>query len=522
MSHKFTMSGYLCENSLRWIEAYNQPKMQNMAIPGITSVEAGLTAEGWEAEDFGEDTKQLRKKNKFSMQQIMDDQEGNRRDDLDPFYDGYDPDPDDIPSDYIPTGSRDWLTQLPEPQQLPGPVNSKTYSSSMNDDESDSDDEDSGNEEEYENDLEENLARARSEPGLADEDEEFNRLFEDTMRQMAAANIEEEVDSDDYDELDGLIDEEEFERLMADTMHGMDDTHEDAEALNKIPGVADNDYGAFRAHLEAELRAEGAKHDVDEKEARQLFAMMRTYYSDGSSIQDADFSESGEDVGAEQYSSNLLNDFEKECNAPQRGEGMMQPQMKASSDPTGTSNKMMYADDFLEMVSSDASAEHKNSEDSSVLTMDGATGDLAEVETPAMQMALQRERKMALGVEDPHIAELKELLPGMPMNRLEKITDEFSAVLGYPSILRLALALRENMPDAFSPQCLARKNLANAKHLFAEASKSKVVDVHLLNAMLKVQTNAGRVDPAIRFHETEFKNHNVVSCCLFSWMQFDY
>eukprot|EP00804_Cyclotella_cryptica_P013657 CCRYP_018788-RB/>CCRYP_018788-RB protein AED:0.42 eAED:0.42 QI:0/-1/0/1/-1/0/1/0/278 len=33
--------GYLCENSLRWIEAYDQPKMRNMAIPGITSVEAG-------------------------------------------------------------------------------------------------------------------------------------------------------------------------------------------------------------------------------------------------------------------------------------------------------------------------------------------------------------------------------------------------------------------------------------------------------------------------------------------------
>lgn len=33
--------GYLCENSLRWIEAYNQPKMQNLSIPGITSVDAG-------------------------------------------------------------------------------------------------------------------------------------------------------------------------------------------------------------------------------------------------------------------------------------------------------------------------------------------------------------------------------------------------------------------------------------------------------------------------------------------------
>ena len=62
--------GYLCENSLRYIEAYNIPKMKNMAIPGINSVEAGLTAEGWVAEEFDDDTKQLRKKNKFRVQQI--------------------------------------------------------------------------------------------------------------------------------------------------------------------------------------------------------------------------------------------------------------------------------------------------------------------------------------------------------------------------------------------------------------------------------------------------------------------
>mmetsp|Transcript_17415 Transcript_17415/g.37688 ORF Transcript_17415/g.37688 Transcript_17415/m.37688 type:complete len:81 (+) Transcript_17415:2-244(+) len=46
--------GYLCENSLRWIEAYNQPQMSNMAIPGITSVEAGLTAEGWNHKDLAQ------------------------------------------------------------------------------------------------------------------------------------------------------------------------------------------------------------------------------------------------------------------------------------------------------------------------------------------------------------------------------------------------------------------------------------------------------------------------------------
>lgn len=69
--------GYLCENSLRYIESYNIPRMKNKAIQGIDSVEAGLTAEGWEAEVFDDDTKQLRKKNKFRLQQIADDGEGN-------------------------------------------------------------------------------------------------------------------------------------------------------------------------------------------------------------------------------------------------------------------------------------------------------------------------------------------------------------------------------------------------------------------------------------------------------------
>jgi len=110
------------------------------------------------------------------------------------------------------------------------------------------------------------------------------------------------------------------------------------------------------------------------------------------------------------------------------------------------------------------------------------------------------------------MTELKQLLPGLPMNRIEKILDEFAAVLGYPSVLRLALVLRENMPDELSPQCLTRKNLANAQFLFAQASNNNVVDIHLLNAMLQVQTNSGRIDPAIRFHEMEFRNHKMVSC----------
>ena len=73
-------------NSLRYIGAYNRPQMENMAILGVNSVEAGLSPEAWEAEDFhdeesGKSSKALRKRHKFNIKSIMDDGEGNRKDD---------------------------------------------------------------------------------------------------------------------------------------------------------------------------------------------------------------------------------------------------------------------------------------------------------------------------------------------------------------------------------------------------------------------------------------------------------
>lgn len=523
--------GYLCENSLRYIESYNIPKMKNMAIPGITSVEAGLTAEGWEEEEFDDNTKQLRKKNKFRVQQIADDGEGNRRDDMDPMFDGYDPDPDvmirqnNVPllgSGQHPT--RDWLSRItgePSKQQrlesnynLPSPEDNSDLDSSDDD---------------FDDDfmsLEDKLAKARSE--LSDDDEDFNAFFEESMRQLEAANLNDNkadgiIGADDND-LDGLIDEEEFDRMMNETMRGMDDTDEDADDLSKIPGVATNDYSAFRAHLVEELREEGSNHNVNEEETRQLFEMMRTHFTDTSSIPDADFSDSKLTPDSNDSSSSFYgsgDDIYKDIpsiqdpsnQAPNSNsvsyEPMMQPQMQPGTPDS--SNKMMYADDFLEMISSNAQHAQTDSE-SSLDTTSESDVTVSDGES-SMQMALQRERMLS-AQEDEHITELKELLPGLPQSRIEKIADEFQAVLGYPSVLKLALVLRENMPDEFGPQCLIRKNLMNAEYLYAEAMKDGIVDIHLINAMLQVHVNSGRIEPAIRFYQTEFQNHGVVSCCL--------
>merc|ERR1719287_344785 len=43
----------------------------------------------------------------------------------------------------------------------------------------------------------------------------------------------------------------------------------------------------------------------------------------------------------------------------------------------------------------------------------------------------------------------------------------------------------------------------------SEAEKEGIVDVHLLNGMLRVHTKSGRIEPAIRFYDTEYKKHGM-------------
>ena len=443
------------------------------------------------------------------------------------MFEGYDPDPDEVRNDHIPLlsggedESGDWLSRIPgDPQQDlqlgAGMSSAGTVTGGFEE-----------SEEELMT-LEEKLERVRNDPGLTDEDAEFNKLFEDSMRQLANANNSEDERtsmSTTDDDLEGLIDEDEFNKLMEDTMRGMDgiDDEED-EDLKSIPGVVTNDYKAFRAHVEAELREEGSNQEVDEEETRQLFDMIRTHYTDRIDIPDADFSESGE---VHDYSSSLLSAESDEGNidmssgratsdlpsgslSTSKQGDFMQPQM--IMDPTyahmNMAKETMYADDFLEMTSANSHQIHASSE-STLATAEDASLRSTESKM-SFDMTPQRERNVTLKERD-HITELQELLPGLPMTRINKVSNEFAAVLGYPSVLKLALALRENMPDAFGPQCLTRKNLANAKHLYSEASSKKIVDIHLANAMLQVYANTGKIEPAMRFYEMEFKNHEMVS-----------
>ena len=462
--------GYLCDNSLRYIESFVKPQYENLAIPGLDSVKAGLTPEGWET-DFSHDdpdSKRLRKSKKFSMQDISDDGYGNKRDELDSFFDGFDPDPDEqiarerrlmlgesgeeeTTRDWIEADERGMLSDglgvdtAPPPSFLEGgQVSGAT-------------------------DAVDGLGGMSDEEALAQAFEGDTKLAQELLRGFGdgddAKNDDGEEDDEDFD-----IDDDEFARLMGETMD--ENAGGEAEEVANMPGVADGDFGAFRAHLREEAAENGMDpDDVTEDEARQLFDMMRGYLEEGGiDAGDGDF---GPGSDESTLSSSFLADREGGLPGDATSFDVLppadvgrgpEPQLQASAPlPEMSQQKTMYADDYVEWVNSQAQGMESGDENT-----DGAPdeeGVVAVDQPPAVDVPLPRNFASPLDLqqEDPNVVELMNALPGLPRHRIERVSREFKRVLGYPSIIRLTLAVRENMPDQFSPQCLARVNLANAK-----------------------------------------------------------
>lgn len=552
--------GYLCPNSLRYIEAYNQPQYENLAIPGLNSVDAGLSPEGWE-KDFddshGKDSKALRIKQKFNIKKIMGDGHGNRKDDQDSFFDGFD-DPDEdwrlqLNRNDRSNGryeeevvTRDWLSDrlsdgndgrnellstgndgISTVKYRPGQDkaddndkasvrvkhNSAEYSNDFDSDSDDDDDEeviddgfnvhDSFVSKQHQH-QQHQFATDRDAlvQAMAEVTNDL-KLAEDLIPNDFHLPTDDNDEDDDFNPEDSWFNEDEFNKLMEETMSGIDESKGgEAEELDSIPGVPTNNFAAFRAHLQQELVAEGSTKKVDDREARQLFDMMRTYYDEKHSNDTPISGFVGSRIVAE---TGNQNDSQVTSARGQLFDAPVERQRSLAI--SGVSNKTMYADDFLEWADS-RTEEVKSSEDD----VASSTKEVSDVESRnTIDVALPRQYMSPLiqGEQDAHIVELRQNLPGMPLNRIEKIADEFSRTLGYPSILRLTLAVRENMPEAFSPQCLTRVNLANAKHVMSAAVNEGLVDAHLLNGMLRVYANSGRIEPALRFYDTEYKKHGV-------------
>jgi len=100
--------------------------------------------------------------------------------------------------------------------------------------------------------------------------------------------------------------------------------------------------------------------------------------------------------------------------------------------------------------------------------------------------------------------ELREMLPGLPERRIRQLEEVFTKTPGDPSLLRLVPILRETMPDYINLAWLKHKNHKAALTVMDKAEEDGLVDIHLLNSMLEVETSFGSLDRAVAYHEDEF------------------
>lgn len=108
---------------------------------------------------------------------------------------------------------------------------------------------------------------------------------------------------------------------------------------------------------------------------------------------------------------------------------------------------------------------------------------------------------------DVELAELRQLLPGLPDSRLRRVKDAYEQDLSDPSLLTLVPILRETMPDWYTIKTIKAANLKNARFVMKQAEEAGLMNKYLLNGMMQVYTSAGSLDSAVALYE-DYNRHN--------------
>ncbi|CAB9505980.1 Pentatricopeptide repeat-containing protein [Seminavis robusta] len=121
--------------------------------------------------------------------------------------------------------------------------------------------------------------------------------------------------------------------------------------------------------------------------------------------------------------------------------------------------------------------------------------------TETAYRSIQQEEDNPAPEYDFELEELRQLLPGLPDNRLRKIRNAYEEGLSDPSLLTLVPILRETMPDWFTSKSLRASNARNAHFVLERAKEAGLLDVHILNGMLQFYTSAGSLEHALALYD---------------------
>lgn len=275
------------------------------------------------------------------------------------------------------------------------------------------------------------------------------------------------------------------------------------------------DFSEFYAELMSELAQSGESSEgVGEDEARELFFAMRDEFNQ---FMNVGSEESVEKLGVESNSDAFRKKRDDRLNTVTVDRATTLTPIAPSNNAVSSDSSEMSKWATQQMstpvdarpsgratVTIDPAVFYSPEDDSSSLSnrlvlpegmkvLDGAFTETVEVVDDDAAAQDMRE-----------IGELRELLPAFSDRRLRKILRTFEKSLGTPSLLDLTLVVREQMPDYLTATWLKQMSALTARYVVQAASRDKLVDIHMLNAVLELETQSGSIDRAVEFYETEF------------------
>lgn len=187
------------------------------------------------------------------------------------------------------------------------------------------------------------------------------------------------------------------------------------------------------------------------------------------------------------------------------------PSALASGSPLSTRPS---ASAGLETNVFDMESDFSKFEDEDDLFSDDAMARLAEEmqsKTSLQDVAPHFEESFEILDEevDPELEELRAALPAFSDRRLRRVQRAFAKNLGTPSLLDLVKICRETMPDYVTNTWLKHMSILTGRYVMKQAIREGLVDIHMLNGVLQLETSLGRLDQALEFHQTEFGKHGL-------------
>lgn len=309
------------------------------------------------------------------------------------------------------------------------------------------------------------------------------------------------------------------------------------------------EFCAFFSELQAEISENGDNIDsVNEEEARELFLVMKAEYNEVMNTDLEDLNLIGEQNTDDDPESSVLNILKA---AAEVADGKHPDTMFGEESSKG-SNKSDPQDrereSNLHTISDNCSVGGVLDGDSDIdsnklnMLLAEAAQSVATITQPLQQTqplkepsneknsrvvitsapalrdnftedvdAVNSDDQIDAFVEvDEELEDLRQLLPAFSDKRLRRILRAFRSSLGDPSLLDLIPIVREQMPDYLTATWLKKMSLLTARYVMLKASEEGLVDQHVLNSVLELETLSGSLDRALNFYETAFKEHNLV------------